>query len=133
MYIGGGFPEEFAGQLAKNEKARTSIQNAINRGLPTLAECGGFMYLTEEIVDRGAGVYPMLGVIPGRVRMQDKRAALGYREITGVAGNFLIDEKTQAKGHEFHYSAYEGSIQSLLILVKVGSARNKKVIYTKIL
>ncbi|WP_342513649.1 cobyrinate a,c-diamide synthase [Sporosarcina sp. FSL K6-1522] len=108
LYIGGGFPEEFAGQLAKNEKARTSIQNAINRGLPTLAECGGFMYLTEEIVDRGAGVYPMLGVIPGRVRMQDKRAALGYREITGVAGNFLIDEKTQAKGHEFHYSAYEG-------------------------
>ena len=108
LYIGGGFPEEFAGQLAKNVKAKTSIQNAINRGLPTLAECGGFMYLTEEIVDREAGVYPMLGVIPGRVRMQDKRAALGYREITGVAGNFLIDEETQAKGHEFHYSAYEG-------------------------
>ncbi|MDV6377394.1 cobyrinate a,c-diamide synthase [Sporosarcina sp. GW1-11] len=108
LYIGGGFPEEFAEQLAINEKAKESIRNAINRGLPTLAECGGFMYLTEEIIDRQERVFPMLGVIPGRVLMQDKRAALGYREITGVAGNFLINEVTQAKGHEFHYSKYVG-------------------------
>lgn len=108
LYIGGGFPDEFAEQLASNEKAKASIRSAINRGLPTLAECGGFMYLTEEIVDQENRAYPMLGVIPGRVRMQHKRAALGYREITGVSGNFLIDEKTQAKGHEFHYSKYEG-------------------------
>ncbi|WP_153723061.1 cobyrinate a,c-diamide synthase [Sporosarcina cascadiensis] len=108
LYIGGGFPEEFAEQLAANEKTKDSIRNAISRGLPTVAECGGYMYLTEEIIDRQAQSFPMLGVIPGRVRMQDKRAALGYREITGVAGNFLIDEETQAKGHEFHYSKYEG-------------------------
>lgn len=108
LYIGGGFPEEFAEQLSANEQAKESIRNAINRGLPTLAECGGYIYLTEEIVDRQANAFPMLGVIPGRVRMQDKRAALGYREITGVSGNFLIGEEEQAKGHEFHYSKYEG-------------------------
>ncbi|EGQ25232.1 cobyrinic Acid a,c-diamide synthase [Sporosarcina newyorkensis 2681] len=108
LYIGGGFPEEFAEQLAANEKAKESIRNAISRGLPTLAECGGFMYLTEEIVDRQAQAFPMLGVIPGRVLMQDKRAALGYREITGMPGNFLIGEEEQAKGHEFHYSKYDG-------------------------
>ncbi|PID22183.1 cobyrinic acid a,c-diamide synthase [Sporosarcina sp. P3] len=108
VYIGGGFPEEFAEQLATNEKVKESLKNAISRGLPTLAECGGFMYLTEEIIDRQERKFPMLGVIPGRVLMQDKRAALGYREITGVTGNFLIDEETQAKGHEFHYSKYEG-------------------------
>lgn len=108
LYIGGGFPDEFAEQLASNEKAKESIRNAIGRGLPTLAECGGFMYLTEEIVDQDNRAFLMLGVIPGRVRMQRKRAALGYREITGVPGNFLIDEKTEAKGHEFHYSKYEG-------------------------
>ncbi len=66
------------------------------------------MYLTEEIVNRQGQVFPMLGVIPGRVTMQEKLAALGYREITGVAGNFLIGEEEQAKGHEFHYSTYEG-------------------------
>ncbi len=108
LYIGGGFPEEFAEALAKNEVAKQSIRAALERGLPTLAECGGFMYLTEEIVNRQGQVFPMLGVIPGRVSMQDKLAALGYREITGVRGNFLINEEEQAKGHEFHYSTYEG-------------------------
>ncbi|MDQ0268626.1 cobyrinate a,c-diamide synthase [Cytobacillus purgationiresistens] len=108
LYIGGGFPEEFAEQLAKNAETKQSIRAAIERGLPTLAECGGFMYLTEEIINRQGEVYSMLGMIPGRVRMQNKLAALGYREITGMAGNFLMSEEDSAKGHEFHYSSYEG-------------------------
>lgn len=108
LYIGGGFPEEFAQTLAENSVAKQSIQEAITRGLPTLAECGGFMYLTESITNRVGESYSMLGVIPGNVKMQDKLAALGYREITGVSGNFLISEQEQAKGHEFHYSVYEG-------------------------
>jgi len=108
LYFGGGFPEEFTKILAKNKETMQSIRAAIKRGLPTLAECGGFMYLTEEIVNRQGQVFPMVGIIPGRVRMQDKLAALGYREITGVPGNFLINEEEQAKGHEFHYSTYEG-------------------------
>lgn len=108
LYIGGGFPEEFAETLATNDRTKKSIRAAIEQGLPTLAECGGFMYLTEEIVNRQGQVFPMLGIIPGRVRMQDKLAALGYRELTGVSGNFLICEKEQAKGHEFHYSTFEG-------------------------
>ncbi|WP_163100117.1 cobyrinate a,c-diamide synthase [Peribacillus alkalitolerans] len=112
LYIGGGFPEEFAESLAQNEAVKQSIRAALERGLPTLAECGGFMYLTEEIVNRQGQAFPMIGIIPGRVRMQDKLAALGYREITGVPGNFLINEKEQAKGHEFHYSTYEGEISS---------------------
>lgn len=109
LYIGGGFPEEFAQTLAENSLAKQSIQEAITRGLPTLAECGGFMYLTESITNRVGESYSMLGVIPGNVKMQDKLAALGYREITGVSGNFLISEQEQAKGHEFHYSVYEGT------------------------
>lgn len=109
LYIGGGFPEEFAEKLAQNELAKNSIKQAIDKGIPTLAECGGFMYLTEEIFNREGNGYKMLGVIPGIVRMQDKLAALGYREITGVEGNFLIGEQELAKGHEFHYSIYEGN------------------------
>lgn len=109
LYIGGGFPEEFAEKLAQNELAKDSIKQAIDKGIPTLAECGGFMYLTEEIFNREGDSYKMLGVIPGIVRMQDKLAALGYREITGVDGNFLIGKQELAKGHEFHYSVYEGN------------------------
>ncbi|MBM4762977.1 cobyrinate a,c-diamide synthase [Bacillus sp. B15-48] len=109
LYIGGGFPEEFAGQLASEEKAKQSIRSAVLRGLPTLAECGGFMYLTQSISSSSGEEYPMVGLIPGKVKMQNKLAALGYREIFGTEGNFLISENDSAKGHEFHYSAF-GSV-----------------------
>ncbi|WP_019153142.1 cobyrinate a,c-diamide synthase [Robertmurraya massiliosenegalensis] len=112
LYIGGGFPEEFAASLAENEVSKQSIRSAIESGLPTLAECGGFMYLTEEIIDRSGKTYPMVGMIRGRVRMQEKLAALGYREISGVDGNFLIGKGDRAKGHEFHYSQFEGEYRS---------------------
>ncbi|SES35141.1 cobyrinate a,c-diamide synthase [Psychrobacillus sp. OK032] len=112
LYIGGGFPEEFAEQLSKNTFSNKSICRVIEQGLPTLAECGGFMYLTESITNRAGQTYEMLGVIQGHIKMQDKLAALGYREITGVKGNFLIHADERAKGHEFHYSTYEGDHQT---------------------
>lgn len=105
LYIGGGFPEEFAAELARDEEVKRSVAAAIQRGLPTLAECGGFMYLTEGIVTTDGQYYEMVGVIPGYVRMQQKLAALGYREVTGRKGNFLL-EYDRAKGHEFHYSTF---------------------------
>ncbi|MEK4227965.1 cobyrinate a,c-diamide synthase [Solibacillus sp. FSL H8-0538] len=108
LYIGGGFPEEFAAQLQTNDIAKASIQQAIKNGIPTLAECGGFMYLTEAITTTDGERFEMTGLIPGEVVMQEKLAALGYREITGLGKNFLIAADEQAKGHEFHYSTYVG-------------------------
>ncbi len=109
LYIGGGFPEEFAEILADNSVAKQSIREAVAKGLPTLAECGGFMYLTEAITNSNGDRYDMVGVIPGEVAMQAKLAALGYREIFGTPNNFLIGTDEEAKGHEFHYSKYSGS------------------------
>lgn len=109
LYIGGGFPEEFADELARNEASKASIRAAITSGIPTLAECGGFMYLTEAITNTDGVEYRMAGLVPGKVKMQKKLAALGYREIFGTPGNFLIDETQEAKGHEFHYSTFEGA------------------------
>lgn len=108
LYIGGGFPEEFADKLALNERTRSSVKQAIESGMPTLAECGGFMYLTESIETTDNNKYEMVGVIPGTVQMQTRLAALGYREITGQNSNFLLGD-LQAKGHEFHYSTYQSS------------------------
>ncbi|BDH60419.1 cobyrinate a,c-diamide synthase [Lysinibacillus sp. PLM2] len=106
LYIGGGFPEEFACKLEKNEKSKHSIKRAIEKGLPTLAECGGFMYLTESIETTDKKQYEMVGVIPGKVQMQQRLAALGYREIHGLNSNYLLADLT-ARGHEFHYSTYQ--------------------------
>ncbi len=108
LYIGGGFPEEFAEQLAQCHVTSESIKAVITSGTPTLAECGGYMYLTEAITTTDGIRYPMLGVIQGEVKMQKKLAALGYREITGTKENFLINEQETAKGHEFHYSTFVG-------------------------
>lgn len=112
LYLGGGFPEEFAQQLEENEQAKSTIKTAINHGLPTLAECGGFMYLTESIQTTEKKTYQMAGVIPGKVKMQQTLAALGYREISGQNDNYLLN-KLVARGHEFHYSTYESTEGSI--------------------
>ncbi|OPH60825.1 cobyrinic acid a,c-diamide synthase [Paenibacillus ferrarius] len=107
LYIGGGFPEEFAERLAADESVKSSVRNRILDGIPTLAECGGYMYLTESIADTAGNDYPMVGIVPGKVTMQKKLAALGYREVTGAEGNFLLSSGAQARGHEFHYSTIQ--------------------------
>jgi len=107
LYLGGGFPEEFAKELSENVEVSESVKSAIEAGLPTLAECGGFMYLTESIETTSQDVFPMVGLIPGKVKMQDKLAAIGYREISGQNDNYLLPHDVVARGHEFHYSTFE--------------------------
>ncbi|MEE6132481.1 cobyrinate a,c-diamide synthase [Priestia sp. GS2] len=109
LYIGGGFPEEFAEELASRNEVKESIKQAVHRGTPTLAECGGFMYLTEAIVTTDKEKFEMVGVIPGEAYMQTQLAALGYREIEGAKGNFLLEGGVKAKGHEFHYSTFHSA------------------------
>ncbi|WP_370514442.1 cobyrinate a,c-diamide synthase [Alteribacillus sp. YIM 98480] len=104
LYIGGGFPEEFAKQLAEQEDVKHSIRNSIKSGLPVYAECGGYMYLTEEIITTDGNSYQMLGLIPAVVTMKNKLAALGYREITALENTTILKAGDTAKGHEFHYS-----------------------------
>ncbi|MBM7660089.1 cobyrinic acid a,c-diamide synthase [Bacillus mesophilus] len=107
LYIGGGFPEEFADILSDHREVRESIKNAILDGLPTLAECGGFMFLTESIITSEQKHHEMVGVIPGKVTMQQGLTAIGYREVQGEAGNYLLPPGVKAKGHEYHYSTFE--------------------------
>ena len=68
------------------------------------------MFLTESIVNTQGEQFQMVGAIPGHVQMQTTMAALGYREIVGTEGNFLIGADELAKGHEYHYSTYEGTL-----------------------
>ncbi|MEK5442448.1 cobyrinate a,c-diamide synthase [Fredinandcohnia sp. FSL W7-1320] len=105
LYIGGGFPEEFALTLEANVKTKESIQKAIIEGLPTLAECGGFMYLTESIETTEQKTYQMIGIIPGKVQMHSYLQALGYREVSGLNDNFILSDQ-MGRGHEFHYSSF---------------------------
>lgn len=106
LYIGGGLPEEYIDAVSQSDVTKQSIKHAIHNGVPTLAEGGGFMYLTKTIETTEEKKYDMVGVIAGTVKNHPTLKAIGYREIKGREGNFLIKKEEQARGHEFHYSTF---------------------------
>lgn len=107
LYLGGGYPELYAELLAANRPMRQAIRAWSQAGRPLYAECGGFMYLTEKIIDFSGCAWPMAGVFPVAARMRQGRAALGYRRATLTAATPLGQKGTELRGHEFHYSEIE--------------------------
>jgi cobyrinic acid a,c-diamide synthase len=103
MYFGGGFPEVFAQQLAENISARDAVKTAILKGMPTIAECGGLMYLCEQIIDFEGKSWSMTGVLPTSAVM-DGRLTLGYRRAVALQDNLLVKAGVTVYGHEFHRS-----------------------------
>ncbi|PWI58728.1 cobyrinate a,c-diamide synthase [Sulfoacidibacillus thermotolerans] len=127
LYIGGGFPEEFAGDLSARTELLLQLYGKIKGGLPTFAECGGYMFLAKEIVDRAGKRHPMVGVIPATVKMQENLAALGYREATALVDHLLLAQGETVKGHEFHYSTLTYELDSPPYAYEVKGLRGKKV------
>ncbi|MBD2168192.1 cobyrinate a,c-diamide synthase, partial [Calothrix membranacea FACHB-236] len=103
IYFGGGFPEVFAQQLAENISARDAVKTAIMQGIPVIAECGGLMYLCEQIIDFAGESWPMVGILPTSATM-DKRLTLGYRRAVALQDNLLVKTGKTVYGHEFHRS-----------------------------
>jgi cobyrinic acid a,c-diamide synthase len=108
LYLPGGYPELSAPALAANASMRAQVRAFCASGRPVWAECGGYMYLLESLTDGEGAVHPMCGVLPGRAVLRGKRAALGYREARTLAPGPLGPAGTVLRGHEFHYSEYEG-------------------------
>ena len=98
LILGGGYPELYPEQLSRNETMRISIRNAVANGLPTIAECGGFMYLTENI----AG-YPMAGAIETGCFNAKKLQRFGYTTIAAENDSLLFSAGDTIRAHEFHY------------------------------
>ncbi|MBR1645967.1 MAG: cobyrinate a,c-diamide synthase [Selenomonadaceae bacterium] len=107
LIIGGGFPEMFASQLEANKKIRTEIFHAANNGLPIFAECGGFMYLMNRLVDFDGHGFEMCGVIDGTATMTRKLQRVGYVEAELSADCALGQRGEKFFAHEFHYSTAE--------------------------
>jgi cobyrinic acid a,c-diamide synthase len=104
LYIGGGFPETHALDLARNVKFRHAVRRAIEEGLPVYAECGGLMFLGDALVVRGEK-YPMAGVFPLVFEMRTRPQAHGYTIVEVERQNPFYPVGTIMHGHEFHYSA----------------------------
>ncbi|TYO96517.1 cobyrinate a,c-diamide synthase [Desulfallas thermosapovorans] len=105
-YIGGGFPEIFAGEISANRGLLSDLRGSIEAGLPVYAECGGLMFLGRSIRWRGAK-HAMTGALPFEVTMLDKPQGHGYitLEVENSSPYFEAGESLQ--GHEFHNSRVE--------------------------
>lgn len=105
IYLGGGYPEIYSRELAENVAMKTSIQEAVKKGTPVIAECGGFMYTCQAIVDTEGNRYPMLGLVPTDVEMT-KRLSMefGYVTMQALQDTPFFDRGTRIRAHEFHYS-----------------------------
>jgi len=104
LYFGGGFPEVFAAELAENKLCLESVRQAAIAKMPIYAECGGLMYLCQQIVDFDNNSHSMVGIIPATATM-GKRLTLGYRHATALQASPLVASGAVVWGHEFHRSS----------------------------
>ncbi len=103
LYFGGGFPEMFAAQLTDNKPVIQTIQQLIHAGIPTYAECGGLMYLSQAITDFDGNNFPMVGSLPTTAIMGN-RLTLGYRSAIAQSSTPIVQAGQFLRGHEFHRS-----------------------------
>jgi cobyrinic acid a,c-diamide synthase len=103
LYLGGGYPERWARELSENETMRTAIARAIAAGLPTIAECGGFLYLHRTLADADGTAYPQVGVIDADAWHGGRSRRFGYVTLTSRTDNLLAARGATLRAHEFHY------------------------------
>lgn len=104
LYIGGGYPELYMEKLSGNTSMIESIRSKIKMGLPTIAECGGYMYLLKTFVDDKNREYQLVGIEDGQSCMTNTLNNFGYMELTAVKDNMLCKKGETINAHEFHYS-----------------------------
>ena len=98
IYLGGGYPELYAEKLSSNKTMLDEIGTALSNKLPCIAECGGFMYLTEQIAD-----YPMVGFLKGSCYDTGRLSRFGYINIVAEHDGLLCKRGQSIAAHEFHH------------------------------
>ena len=121
LILPGGYPELYARALSENEPMRQSIRQAIEHGLPCLAECGGFLYLHRELEDMAGTFWPMVGVLDARAWRTKKLGRFGYITLNAKADTAFLPMGETVRGHEFHYYESESCGDALHAQKPTGS------------
>ena len=103
LYLGGGYPEIYAQRLSENQAMRENIHALVVAGLPTVAECGGFLYLQKTLEDEQGAPWPMVGALEGAGFRTQRLQRFGYGELTAQGDSLLFRAGEKAPFHEFHY------------------------------
>ena len=104
LYLGGGYPEVFAEELAANQPFLQSLREFAASGRPIYAECGGLMYLSETLTTRDGQTQPMASLLPLAIEMLDRLDGFGYTEVELLDDCLIGDRGSRLRGHSFHYS-----------------------------
>ena len=103
LYLCGGYPELYAAALSANSQLREEIASAVRRGLPTVAECGGFLYLQQALEDADGRELPMCGALSGRGFRTGRLLRFGYLTLEAEEDSLLFRKGERIPAHEFHY------------------------------
>jgi cobyrinic acid a,c-diamide synthase len=104
LYFGGGYPELYARELSENTAMLDQIRGFAGRGGHIYAECGGLLYLSQQLNTSDGSVYPLLGILPMAMEMTSKLVDFGYVTVTFTRDCLLGPQGTSLRGHSFHYS-----------------------------
>ncbi|MBS6196238.1 MAG: cobyrinic acid a,c-diamide synthase, partial [Clostridiales bacterium] len=127
LLLNGGYPELYAKELSENHSMLESIRSALQEGLPHMAECGGFMYLHQEMEDMEGNFRPMVGTVPGKAFRTPRLTRFGY--ITLEEGTCFGKQTGPIPAHEFHYFDSE-SCGEAFTAKKPESSRSWKCIHS---
>ena len=103
LILGGGYPELYCEALSLNESMREAVKKAAEGGLPVLGECGGYLYLLEELEAEDGRIWPMTGVLKGKGYKKGKNSRFGYIGVEAEKDSLYLKPGEQIRGHEFHY------------------------------
>ncbi len=103
LYLPGGYPELYGEDLSQNGGMRAAVAAAVAAGLPTVAECGGFLYLGRTLEDPAGRAWPMAGALPGEGLRGERLVRFGYASLTAEADSLLFRAGETVPVHEFHY------------------------------
>lgn len=103
LIFGGGYPELYAPALERNVSIRQEILKAAERRMPILGECGGFLYLQQELAAADGKKYKMAGVLPGSAFGRERLQRFGYITLQSEQDGVYLKQGEEIRGHEFHY------------------------------
>lgn len=125
IYLGGGYPELYARQLSENGAMKSAIRAWAEAGKFIYGECGGFMYMTREILDHEGQAHEMTGIFSVSVKMKKRLSRLGYRSPRLIEDCLYGKAGEQFFGHEFHYSDIVERDEGVDYLYTLGGGKNE--------
>lgn len=131
LLLSGGYPENYIQELDKALEMREAIRMACQRGIPCLAECGGFLYLQEGLEGEEGSFGKMAGVLFGRGFRTEKLCRFGYIELESKKAGVLGEAGQKIKGHEFHYWDCTENGQAFLAKKPASGKEYSCMVYTE--